>query len=72
MLSSTNRLIDSILAKSTILILGNATLNFLATLAGWMNRKQQKVIEYLLEENSRPRAGLSCGAPAQANADSQA
>jgi len=24
---------------------------FLAVLAGWMNRKQQKVIEYLLEEN---------------------
>jgi hypothetical protein len=24
---------------------------FLVTLAGWMNRKQQSVIEYLLEEN---------------------
>ena len=24
---------------------------FLVTLAGWMNRKQQSVIDYLLEEN---------------------
>jgi transposase InsO family protein len=31
--------------------LNNQVHIFLAILAGWMNRKQQKVIEYLLEEN---------------------
>jgi hypothetical protein len=31
--------------------LNNQVQIFLAILAGWMNRKQQKVIEYLLEEN---------------------
>jgi hypothetical protein len=32
---------------------------FFATLAGWMNRKQQKVIEHLLEENRVPDSNLT-------------
>ena len=35
--------------------LNNQVQIFLAVLAGWMNRKQQKVIDYLLEENRELR-----------------
>ncbi|MGF1484933.1 MAG: hypothetical protein ACFBZ8_11280 [Opitutales bacterium] len=38
-------------ASSMLFVLSPQVQIFLAAIAGWMNRKQQEVIEYLLEEN---------------------
>lgn len=44
-------LIDNNLWIFKKLVLNTQAIIFLTTIAGWMNRKQQQVIEYMLEEN---------------------